>query len=267
MQAYFRQFGVGDDCIPVGDDRSGITITNVTCGPGHGIRGYIEAIREIEMQLQQSASSLGFDDIVVACGRVSCDWALMRHPALRCTSYSVRESNSPAWSVNQCKLPSSRIKISSLQRSSCGACLCMYRISNISQQIASLQELSQLGVAAAHCKFDPVLEIFIKVLRSQEIYRCWMELLFMQKLCTAVDWPTWSLEEVNDKARKQFKGFLAGSLERFPRLELLINQIKLLTANLSRWWEILLKYYCNLQWFIHSVFDKKDMVFEEASSQ
>ena len=32
-------------------------------------RGYIEAIREIEMQLQQSASSLGFDDIVVACGR------------------------------------------------------------------------------------------------------------------------------------------------------------------------------------------------------
>ncbi|KAL8154476.1 hypothetical protein AgCh_000007 [Apium graveolens] len=28
----------------------------------------------------------------------------------------------------------------------------------------------------------------------------------MQKLCTAVDWPTWSLEEVNNKARKQFKG-------------------------------------------------------------
>lgn len=33
-----------------------------------GTWGYIEAIREIEMQLQQSASSLGFDDIVVACG-------------------------------------------------------------------------------------------------------------------------------------------------------------------------------------------------------
>ncbi|KAK1371920.1 bifunctional D-cysteine desulfhydrase/1-aminocyclopropane-1-carboxylate deaminase, mitochondrial [Heracleum sosnowskyi] len=33
-----------------------------------GTWGYIEAIREIEMQLQQSASSIGFDDIVVACG-------------------------------------------------------------------------------------------------------------------------------------------------------------------------------------------------------
>ncbi|XP_017247894.1 bifunctional D-cysteine desulfhydrase/1-aminocyclopropane-1-carboxylate deaminase, mitochondrial [Daucus carota subsp. sativus] len=33
-----------------------------------GTWGYIEAIREIEMQLQQSASSVGFDDIVVACG-------------------------------------------------------------------------------------------------------------------------------------------------------------------------------------------------------
>ncbi|KAK1390000.1 bifunctional D-cysteine desulfhydrase/1-aminocyclopropane-1-carboxylate deaminase, mitochondrial [Heracleum sosnowskyi] len=33
-----------------------------------GTWGYIEAIREIEKQIQQSASSLGFDDIVVACG-------------------------------------------------------------------------------------------------------------------------------------------------------------------------------------------------------
>lgn len=33
-----------------------------------GTWGYIEAIREIEMQLQRSASTLGFDDIVVACG-------------------------------------------------------------------------------------------------------------------------------------------------------------------------------------------------------
>lgn len=31
-------------------------------------RGYIEAIRKIEKQLQQSASNLEFDDIVVACG-------------------------------------------------------------------------------------------------------------------------------------------------------------------------------------------------------
>lgn len=32
-------------------------------------RGYIEAIREIEQQLQNGAGGLGFDDIVVACGR------------------------------------------------------------------------------------------------------------------------------------------------------------------------------------------------------
>jgi hypothetical protein len=32
-------------------------------------RGYIEAIREIELQIQSGASNVKFDDIVVACGR------------------------------------------------------------------------------------------------------------------------------------------------------------------------------------------------------
>lgn len=32
-------------------------------------RGYIEAIREIEQQLQIGTSQIKFDDIVVACGR------------------------------------------------------------------------------------------------------------------------------------------------------------------------------------------------------
>ncbi|RVW14246.1 hypothetical protein CK203_096948 [Vitis vinifera] len=33
------------------------------------IRGYIEAIREIEQQLPTGTDEVGFDDIVVACGR------------------------------------------------------------------------------------------------------------------------------------------------------------------------------------------------------
>jgi hypothetical protein len=32
-------------------------------------RGYIEAIREIEQQLQTGTGEIKFDDIVVACGR------------------------------------------------------------------------------------------------------------------------------------------------------------------------------------------------------
>jgi hypothetical protein len=32
-------------------------------------RGYIEAIREIEQQLQTGTGKIKFDDIVVACGR------------------------------------------------------------------------------------------------------------------------------------------------------------------------------------------------------
>lgn len=33
------------------------------------LRGYIEAIREIEQQLQSETGTVKFDDIVVACGR------------------------------------------------------------------------------------------------------------------------------------------------------------------------------------------------------
>lgn len=32
-------------------------------------RGYIEAVQELEQQLQNSKSESGFDDIIVACGR------------------------------------------------------------------------------------------------------------------------------------------------------------------------------------------------------
>lgn len=35
-------------------------------------RGYIEAVREIEQHIQSGPSHVKFDDIVVACGRLSC---------------------------------------------------------------------------------------------------------------------------------------------------------------------------------------------------
>lgn len=45
-----------------------VCVLTVTCGI-HLFRGYIEAIREVEQQLQTCTGDQKFDDIVVACGR------------------------------------------------------------------------------------------------------------------------------------------------------------------------------------------------------